>query len=223
MRKLTSMLWAGTAVSLALAVPAAAQTAPAQDPVPAPETEVAQTEPSTPAVASADEPIVVTGIRRSLQSAKNIKRNSDQIVDAIVAEDIGKLPDIAVSETAARIPGLQVTRRAGEADSVLVRGLPDFATTYNGREIFTAQTRVVALQDFPSANIAAIEVFKSTTANLVEAGLAGLVNVRSRKPFDFKGFEFAGSVWGLHSKQAGKWNPNANLLITNRWDVGGGE
>jgi TonB-dependent receptor len=217
------MLWAGTAVSLALAVPAAAQTAPAQDPVPAPETEVAQTDPSTPAVASADEPIVVTGIRRSLQSAKNIKRNSDQIVDAIVAEDIGKLPDIAVSETAARIPGLQVTRRAGEADSVLVRGLPDFATTYNGREIFTAQTRVVALQDFPSANIAAIEVFKSTTADLVEAGLAGLVNVRSRKPFDFKGFEFAGSVWGLHSKQAGKWNPNANLLITNRWDVGGGE
>ena len=102
---------------------------------------------------------------------------------------------------------------------MLVRGLPDFSTTYNGREIFTAQTRVVALQDFPSANIAAIEVFKSSTADLVEAGLAGLVNVRSRRPFDFEGFEFAGSVWGVYSKQADKLNPNVNLLITNRWDA----
>ena len=239
MRKLTFTLWTGTALAMALmAAPAAAQTKPATPPDPTVE---AQTNPADPdagspqtddavqTAAGADQAtsdadtIVVTGIRRSLESAKNIKRNSDQIVDAIVAEDIGKLPDIAVSETAARIPGLQVTRRAGEADSVLVRGLPDFATTYNGREIFTAQTRVVALQDFPSANIAAIEVFKSSTADLVEAGLAGLINVRSRRPFDFKGFEFAGSVWALHSKQAGKWNPNANLLLTNRWDVGGGE
>ena len=223
MRQLTSTFLTGTAIAMTLlAAPAAAQTVPAPEPVPVPAPEIdpavqAEAEPAADA-----ETIVVTGIRRSLESAKNIKRNSDQIVDAIVAEDIGKLPDIAVSETAARIPGLQVTRRAGEADSVLVRGLPDFATTYNGREIFTAQTRVVALQDFPSSNIAAIEVFKSSTADLVEAGLAGLVNVRSRKPFDFKGFEFAGSVWALHSKQAGKVNPNANLLITNRWDVGDG-
>ena len=217
--KKTALLCSGTALMLALAAtPAAAQTVPAQDPVPAPDAEA----PPAEETAEEAETVVVTGIRRSLESAKNIKRNSDQIIDAIVAEDIGKLPDIAVSETAARIPGLQVTRRAGEADSVLVRGLPDFATTYNGREIFTAQTRVVALQDFPSANIAAIEVFKSSSADLVEAGLAGLVNVRSRRPFDFKGFEFAGSAWVLHSKQAGKWNPNANLLLTNRWDVGDG-
>lgn len=231
MRHLSSTFWSGTALALALvASPAAAQTQPAPDPIPVP---VAEDDPAAQAAAEAaaedagtpgagGEEIVVTGIRRSLEAARNIKRNSDQIVDAIVAEDIGKLPDIAVSETAARIPGLQVTRRAGEADSVLVRGLPDFATTYNGREIFTAQTRVVALQDFPSSNIAAIEVFKSSTADLVEAGLAGLVNVRSRKPFDFKGFEFAGSVWALRSKQAGKINPNANLLLTNRWDVGDG-
>ena len=173
--------------------------------------------------AAPGEEIVVTGLRRSLRSAQNLKRNSEQIVDAIVAEDIGKLPDITVSETAARIPGVQVIRRGGEADSVLIRGLPDFATTYNGREIFTAETRLVALQDFPSANIAALEVFKTSTANLVEAGLAGLVNVRSRRPFDFKGFEFAGSVWGLYTKQADKLNPNANFLVTNRWDVGDGE
>ena len=113
--------------------------------------------------------------------------------------------------------------RAGEADTVLVRGLPDFATTYNGREIFTAEARLVALQDFPAGNIAALEVFKSSTADLVEPGLAGLVNVRSRRPFDFDDFEIAGSVWGLYSKQAGKFNPNGNLLIADRWSAGDGE
>jgi iron complex outermembrane receptor protein len=175
------------------------------------------------ATAAEDETIVVTGIRQSLTSQQNIKRNSDQIVDAIVAEDIGKLPDLAVSDTAARIPGVQVVRTGGEASSVLVRGLPDFSTTYNGREIFTAERREVALQDFPSANIAALEVFKTTTAGLVEAGLAGQVNVRSRRPFDFRGTELAASAWGLYTTQAGKWTPNFNALASTRWDVGDGE
>jgi TonB-dependent receptor len=173
--------------------------------------------------ADAGEEIVVTGFRESLRSARNVKRNSEQIVDAIVAEDIGKLPDLAVSDTAARIPGVQVVRQGGEAASVLIRGLPDFATTYNGREIFTAETRVVALQDFPSANIAALEVFKTSTANLVEPGLAGLVNVRSRRPFDFKGLEIAGSVWALYTNQSGEVTPNGNFLFSNRVDTGIGE
>ena len=77
-----------------------------------------------------------------------------------------------------------------------------YTTTYNGREIFTAETRSVALQDFPSGAIAALEAFKTSTANLVEPGIAGLVNVRSRRPFDFKGFEVAGSVWGCIRNQS---------------------
>lgn len=219
MRNLSSTIWNGTAIALALAAaPAAAQTVPAQDPVPAP---VAETDPV--AVPAEEETLIVTGIRRSLESAKNIKRNSDQVVDAIVAEDIGKLPDIAVSDTAARIPGVQVERGGGEAGRVLVRGLPDFTTTYNGREIFTAETRQVALQDFPAGAIAAVEVYKSSSANLVEAGLAGLINVRSRRPFDFKGFEAAGSVWGVYPLVSRDLTPNAQLLLSNRWDVGSGE
>jgi iron complex outermembrane recepter protein len=222
---------ASLAALTVIATPAWAQDdpAPAQDnaAVQADETEV-QDEATNPTDSQAQtgdtgENIVVTGLRRSLQSAQNIKRDSNQIVDSIVAEDIGKLPDIAVSETAARIPGVQVTRRGGEADTVLVRGLPDFATTYNGREIFTAETRVVALQDFPAANIAALEVFKTSTADLVEPGLAGLVNVRSRRPFDFSGFELAGSAWALYSRQSGEWSPNGNLLISDRWETGAGD
>ncbi|MFN3388509.1 MAG: TonB-dependent receptor [Allosphingosinicella sp.] len=238
MRLKSIVLCSSSLAVLALgAAPAAAQVDPATPPDPTieaqespadPEAGAPQTDDAVSAAdgsdqAGEDDTIVVTGLRRSLQSAQNIKRNSEQQVDAIVAEDIGKLPDIAVSETAARIPGIQVTRRGGEADTVLVRGLPDFTTTYNGREIFTAETRVVALQDFPAANIAALEVFKTTTANLVEAGLAGLVNVRSRRPFDFSGFELAGSAWALYPRQSGKITPNANLLISNRWGTGGGD
>ena len=167
--------------------------------------------------------VVVTGLRRSLESAQNIKRNSDQQVDSIVASDIGKLPDVAISDTAARIPGVQVDRSGGEASRVLVRGLPDFATTYNGREIFTAEARSVALQDFPAGAISAIEVFKTTTADLVEGGLAGEVNVRSRKPFDFDRLEVAGSFWGQYEKRSKKFNPNGNLLISDRWNTGIGE
>jgi iron complex outermembrane recepter protein len=169
------------------------------------------------------EEIVVTGLRRSLQSAQNIKRNSEQIVDTIVAEDIGKLPDVTVSDTAARIPGVQVERSGGEANRVLIRGLPDVITTYNGREIFTAEARFVALQDFPAGGIAALEVYKSSTAPLVEAGLAGLINVRSRRPFDFNGFEAAGNLCAQYSYQSRSWAPNGNFLISNRWDTDLGE
>src|SRR3954464_15485024 len=91
-----------------------------------------------PAPATADDEVVneitVTGFRESLESALSIKRDSVQVVDSVVAEDIGKLPDLSVAETSARIPGIQVIRVAGEASRVLVRGLPDFSTTYNGRE-----------------------------------------------------------------------------------------
>jgi TonB-dependent receptor len=177
------------------------------------------------APAADDDTIVVTGLRRSLQSAQNLKRNADQQIDAIVAEDIGKLPDVAVSDTAARIPGIQVVRERGEAGSVLVRGLNrDFyTTTYNGREIFTAETRSVALQDFPAGGISAIEAFKTSTADLVEPGLAGLVNVRSRRPFDFNGLEVAGSVWANYPRQSEDISPNGQLLISNRWHTSAGE
>src|SRR5688572_16522295 len=139
----------GAAFALS-ATPAAAQDDPAETPAEAQESPADTEADAAEAAAAEEESIVVTGFRGSLRSAQNIKRNSEQIVDSIVAEDIGKLPDIAVSDTAARIPGVQVERGGGEAGRVLVRGLDNvfYTTTYNGREIFTAETRSVALQDF---------------------------------------------------------------------------
>src|SRR6185369_7969250 len=138
---------------------------------------------------------------------------------------IGKLPDITVSDTAARIPGVQVERNGGEATRVLIRGFDNvyYPTTYNGRELFTAETRSVALQDFPAGAIAAVEAYKTSTANLVEPGVAGLLNVRSRRPFDFKGLEVNGSVWLLHPNQSRDNSINGNLLISDRWTSGDSE
>jgi TonB-dependent receptor len=235
MRRVSTLLGTAAALATALAIssPATAQTqdAPPTDPAATAQQNQPGTSADAPIPPAAQTPttddnaIVVTGLRRSLQSARNIKRNSNQIVDAVVAEDIGKLPDITVSDTAARIPGVQVERNGGEASRVLLRGLDRtfYTTTYNGREIFTAETRSVALQDFPAGGISAVEAFKTSTANLVEPGIAGLINVRSRRPFDFKGFEAAGSVWGVWGNQARDFKPQGQLLLTDRWRMGDGE
>jgi TonB-dependent receptor len=233
MRLKTLVLCSSSAAILALAAtPAMAQSDPAAAADPAVETaeapsdaeqdQAAADEAAAAAAAETGDEIVVTGIRRSLQSAQNIRRNSDQIIDSVVAEDIGKLPDLNTAQTAARIPGVQVYREGGEARNVLVRGLPNFTTTYNGREIFTAETRVVALQDFPSSNVAALEVFKTSTADLVEPGLAGLINVRSRRPFDFTSGQVAGSIWALATRQGDEISPNFNLLATKRYELADG-
>jgi TonB-dependent receptor len=233
MRRSTQALLCTTAIAatFAAASPALAKAQPVTPPNPAATAQQNPAEPaqnadaptSAPAAAgTGDNAIVVTGLRRALQSARNIKRNSPQVVDAIVAEDIGKLPDITVSDTAARIPGVQVERSRGEAGRVLLRGFDNtyYTTTYNSREIFTAETRSVALQDFPSGAIAAIEAFKTSTANLVEPGIAGLINVRGRRPFDFKGLEIDGSIWGLYPRQSRDLTPNGNLLLSDRWQAG---
>jgi TonB-dependent receptor len=181
------------------------------------------TAPPADAGEAAGDAIVVTGLRRSLATAAAIKRNSEGIVDAIVAEDIGKLPDTFASSALQRVAGVNVTRGGGEAAGVTVRGLPDLTTTYNGRQIFTAEGRYVAIQDFPAGTVAALEVYKSGLANQIEGGIAGAINVRGRKPLDFKGFELSGSLNGVLSQQSEKGTWNGNLLISDRWETGIGE
>ena len=139
--RMIARLSASTATLLVLAVaaPAVAQQQP--DAGADANTAPSATTPTTPSGPAND--IVVTGIRQSLSSAQNIKRNSDAIVDALVAEDIGKFPDNNASEAIARITGVQVTRYLDEANGVLIRGLPNVQTTVQGREIFTADGRSV--------------------------------------------------------------------------------
>lgn len=167
--------------------------------------------------------ITVTGYRAALGSAQQLKRDSDAILDAIVSEDIGKLPDNNAAEAIARVTGVTVLRYNDEAGVILVRGLPDVATTFNGREFFSAEDRVLHLQDFPAGVAAAIEVYKSGTSDLLEPGLAGLVNLRSRRPLDVRDTEIAGEIRASYNDQSESFDPAGNLLLTKRWDTGAGE
>ena len=221
--KLKSLLCmsASTIVGVLAMAPSAAlaQTTPTSDAA----TDQSAAPASTDAATEPADTIVVTGFRRSLQSAQQIKKKSDGIVDAVVAEDIGKLPDTFASSALQRLPGVGVTRGGGESAGVTVRGLPDLTTTYNGRQIFTAEGRYVQIQDFPAGTVAALEVYKSGTADQIEGGIAGEVNVRGRKPFDFAGFEVSGSLNGVAWQQSEGLSWNGNLLISDRWNTGIGE
>ena len=210
-----------TGLVLAFAAPATAQQAPAQSDA---ETDAKTTPSATKAGTTAPaNDIVVTGIRQSLSSAQNLKRNSDAIVDALVAEDIGKFPDNNASEAIARITGVQVTRYLDEANGVLIRGLPNVQTTVQGREIFTADGRSVSISDFPAQALSRVEVYKATTADNLEGGIAGLIDVGLRRPFDFKGFELAGAARGVYNTESRKLDPIGSLLVSNRWQTGIGE
>ncbi len=168
--------------------------------------------------------IVVTGVRASLSSAQAIKRNAVQIVDSVVAEDIGKFPDNNVVEALQRLPGVQVSPRArGESATVLIRGLPDVVTLVNGRNIFSTTGRSLSLADVPADLVAGVDVYKSRGADQIEGGIAGLINVRTRRPFDFKGFQFAAAGRQVYSEQSDKIDPYVSALISNRWDTSIGE
>ena len=208
-----------TMMAVALAAPAQAQdAAPPQDQAAAGATPAPADQNAT---STAD--IVVTGIRQSLSNAQNIKRNSDAIVDALVAEDIGKFPDNNAAEAIARVTGVQVTRYADEANGVLIRGLPNVQTTVQGREIFTADGRSVSIQDFPAQALSRVEVYKATTAENLEGGIAGLIDVGLRRPFDFKGFQIAGAARGVYNTESRKVDPIGSLLVSDRWQTGIGE
>lgn len=179
---------------------------------------------STDAGSGELEEIVVTGIRSSLDSAQEFKRESSQIVDSIVAEDIGKLPDINVSDALQRITGVQIGRDVGEGGNVAIRGLPQVATTLNGRVAFTASGgRTYNFADIPAELLRSVDVYKTPTANLVEGGLGGTIDLRTRKPFDFDGLQLNASLMGRYADLADEIKPQASLLVSDRWDTGIGD
>lgn len=206
-----------------LAAPAAAQTTGTQ-PDPAPEVKGPEPASGTPADLQESDTIIVTGIRASLREALQIKRESTQVVDSVVAEDIGKLPDNNVVEALQRLTGVQVTNReGGETNALSIRGLPDALTTFNGRKIFTASGTAFALADIPANLVRRIDVYKTRSASQIETGLAGQVDVLTRRPLDFDGLAISANVRGVYNEAADTFNPNASLLLSNRWETGVGD
>ncbi|HUO98801.1 MAG TPA: TonB-dependent receptor [Rhizomicrobium sp.] len=169
------------------------------------------------------ETVVVTGLRSSLNVAEQIKRKDLNIVDAIVPEDVGKLPDTTVGDALQRISGVQVTRNNNQVVGVNIRGLPNVITTLNGDEIFTTTGRTYAFQNLPSEVLAGLNVYKTASADQIEGGIAGLIDVRTHRPFDFEGFQLAGSLTGSYATLVDHVNPKGNLLISDRWQTSAGE
>jgi iron complex outermembrane recepter protein len=142
----------------------------------------------TVGAAPAAEVITVTGIRRGIESAISVKRNADGIVEAVSAEDIGKLPDSSIAESIARLPGVAAQRVGGRATEINIRGLSgDFANTLlNGREqVSTGNNRSVEFDQYPSELLSSVLIYKTPNAGLVGQGLSGTIDLQTVKPLNF--------------------------------------
>ncbi|MEO8807334.1 MAG: TonB-dependent receptor [Burkholderiaceae bacterium] len=170
------------------------------------------------------DPVLVVGTRASLESATERKRDSDDIVDGVVAAEIHKLADLSVADAVQRITGVQIARDRGEASVLSVRGLVQVETTLNGREIFTAGFgRAFDYADLPSEMLAGIDVYKSSSAGRVEGGLGGLVDLRTRRPFDFREPTLALSARLMHGDLADKGAGQFSVLMGQRASTEVGE
>ncbi len=168
--------------------------------------------------------ILVTGVRGSVEAAATKKRNSKQIVDSVVSEDVGKLPDNNVPEALARVTGVQIERARGQGQSVTIRGLDQVQTTINGNNTNLGAGRSIDLSDVPAELLKQVDVYKTRSADQVEGSIAGTVNVELRRPFDLKkGLTVAGSIRGSYDDQSEKVSPYGSLLIADRIETGIGE
>ena len=144
---------------------------------------------STAAVAQDDEPleeIVVTGIRGSLAAAVDQKRDSDQLVEVIIAEDIGKLPDQNLAEVLENITGIQITRTAGVGTGVQIRGTNSNRVEFNGVSTVNSGSgrSGINFEDVNPAIISAVEVTKSPDARTIEGSVGGTINLKTIRPLD---------------------------------------
>ena len=180
--------------------------------------------------AAAENEIVVTGFRQSLQNAQNIKRKSDTFVDVITAEDIGALPDRSVAEALQRVPGINISRFeqrndpdrfSVEGSGVIIRGLPYVRSELNGRDIFSANGgRELSFNDVSPELLGRVEVFKNNTADMIDGGISGTVHLVTRKPLDNKGLHIAGTVEGNYGDMAKEWSPGFSVLGSATFETG---
>jgi TonB-dependent receptor len=166
------------------------------------------------------EVIQVTGMHGSMKAAALLKRTDGRIVDAIVAEDIGKLPDNNIAEALQRITGVSINTDFGVGDSVSIRGLPQNRVELNGRSTIGDSRDGISLQDFPSSFLKAVEVVKSPTADMIEGALGGTVSLKTVRPLELEGLTGAMSLDGEYADKTENWAPVFSGSIGNNWDLG---
>ncbi len=174
------------------------------------------------------EEVVVSGFRRSLTDATTAKRESVGFVDSVFAEDIGKFPDLNLAESFNRIPGINISREiTGEGLNVAIRGLntnftrvllnnAPVAIAAAGQDA-TNQNREVDLEMFPSELFSQLTVAKTPSADMIEGGAAGTINMRMARPFDRDGGRLAYSVQGVDNSKADDTGLRGSLVASNTW------
>ncbi|NIJ84512.1 TonB-dependent receptor [Xanthomonas arboricola] len=177
--------------------------------------------------------VEVRGVRASLIKSQVIKRDASQIVDSVSAEDIGALPDRSVTETLQRVSGVTIDHFAARSDpdhfsaegsGVMIRGLTQVRGELNGRDIFSAASgRGLSFEDVPAELMAGVDVYKNPSAEIIEGGLGGTVNLRTRMPFDNPGRIVGGNVDYNYGDMSKKYKPSASFLFSDRWNTGIGE
>ncbi len=179
------------------------------------------------------EEIIVTGIRGSLLSAQSLKENADTFVDGVTATDIGALPDRSVAEALQRVPGVNIGRFKKTTDpdrfsvegaDVIIRGLPFVRSEVNGRDVYSATGGgpVLSFNDVSPELLGAVLVYKNATADMIDGGIAGTVDLITRKPLDTDGFRFAGSAEYNYGDIAEEGSPTVSFLGSNNWETAGG-
>lgn len=172
--------------------------------------------------------IVVTARRAALQNADERKKNSESMIDSVVADESGLLPDNSVSEVLQRVAGVTMVRFAAlndpdhltvEGSGIQVRGLSGVDARLNGREVFSANTgQGLSFGDVTPELLAAVDVYKSSTADLIEGGSGGQVDLRTHLPFDFSpGLKLQTTVNANYGDLAKKVDPGASILLSDRW------
>jgi TonB-dependent receptor len=177
--------------------------------------------------------ITVTGIRRQLETSQVRKQEATELVDAITAEDIGALPDRSVTEVLQRIPGLAIgrvpevrdaDRIAVEGAGVTIRGLSWVRSELNGHSAFSAKnSRTLGFEDIPPELLAGVDVYKNPSAQQIEGGLSGTVNLRTRLPFDSEDRKFSVSLAGARGDLAQEWEPTGSVLFSDRTETSFGD
>ncbi|PZU65635.1 MULTISPECIES: TonB-dependent receptor [Sphingobium] len=177
--------------------------------------------------------IVVTGIRASLESATNAKKNAVAFGDSIFAEDIGKLPATNLAETLNRMPGVRLNRDInGEGTQVAIRGLgPSFTRVLlNGSQLQVASdggtnggsaNREVDLDFFPSELFTRLDLAKSPSPSTLEGGIAGTVNLRNARPFDKEGTHVTVVAQGQYTDNNDKFSPRGAIVASHTTDTFG--
>ena len=179
------------------------------------------------------EKIEVRGMRQSIQTAQDLKQLADTVKDVITASDIGALPDRSVTEALQRVPGVTIERFASSDDpkhyadegtSVLVRGLDRVRSEINGRDSFSANPwGGLSYEDFPAELLGAVEVVKNQTADLISGGIAGTVNLITRKPFDSDERLIAVGVQANYADYREETTPSFSALFSDNWDTDSGK